>query len=339
MEYEAGRPPPRLVTQLPSEFSTETGNLTTSWGSTLDDTDVEVERVIAYWSRTLKEVERRYSTTEREALAAKEGLVKFQPFIKGEKVTLVTDHTALQWAKTYENSNRRLAAWNTVYSAYAPNLEIIHRLGRVYSNIDLLSRLKQYAPEHISPAVHNKPTLSFVGTVDGEHPFKSPKAQGATTILVTASDLITNKEGFAARTRSKVKDEERALREQEDIKTTPDSDLEDLMSQLSPSDEYSAGMSRPPSMMLAMDPNKVHLWVAAYEKDQAFQMKYKIASADQEDWSASRRYFKDADRLLYFRDADFHPRLCVPLEKRAELLTEAHECWIYGMPGMPHMVL
>ena len=105
VEYEAGHPLPRLVTQLPSKLSTETGNSTTSWGSTLDDMDVEVERVITYWSRTLKEVERRYSTTEREALAAKEGLVKFQPFIEGEKVTLVTDHTALQWAKTYENSN------------------------------------------------------------------------------------------------------------------------------------------------------------------------------------------------------------------------------------------
>ena len=77
--------------------------------------------------------------------------------------------------------------------------------------------------------------------------------------------------------------------------------------------------------MLAMDPNEVRLWVAAYEKDQAFQTKYKIASADQEDWSTSQRYFKDTDGLLYFRDTNFHPRLCVPLEKRAELLTEAHE--------------
>ncbi len=76
---------------------------------------------------------------EREALAAKEGLVRFQPFIKGEDITLITDHAALQWAKTYENSNYRLAAWRMVFSALAPHLEIIHHPGKVHSNMDPLS--------------------------------------------------------------------------------------------------------------------------------------------------------------------------------------------------------
>ena len=111
------------------------------WGDTLDSSIVHVERVISYWSRTFKSAETRYSTTKREALAAKEGLVKFQPFIDGEKILLVTDHSALQWARTYENSNCRLAAWGAVFYAYIPNLEIIHRAGRVHSNVNPLSRL------------------------------------------------------------------------------------------------------------------------------------------------------------------------------------------------------
>ena len=89
---------------------------------------------------------------EREALAAKEGLVKFQPFIEGEKITLITDHAALQWAKTYENSNRRLAAWGTIFSAYAPDLSIVHHPGRKHSNIDPLSRLYRAPPPQDSPA-------------------------------------------------------------------------------------------------------------------------------------------------------------------------------------------
>lgn len=91
-----------------------------SWSEKFEDTIVYIERVIAYWSQTFKSAETRYSMTEHKVLAAKEGLVKFQPFIKGEKVTLITDHAALQWAKTYKNSNRRLVVWGAVFSAYAP---------------------------------------------------------------------------------------------------------------------------------------------------------------------------------------------------------------------------
>jgi hypothetical protein len=59
----------------------------------------------------MKPAEKNYSATEREALGAKEALVKFQPFIEGERIILVTDHAALQWARVYENANQRLAAW------------------------------------------------------------------------------------------------------------------------------------------------------------------------------------------------------------------------------------
>lgn len=38
-----------------------------------------------------------YSVTEREALVAKEAFVKFQTFIEGESITLITDHAALMW--------------------------------------------------------------------------------------------------------------------------------------------------------------------------------------------------------------------------------------------------
>ena len=103
----------------------------------------------AYWSQTFKSAERNYSATEREALAAKEALVKFQPFIEGEEITLVTDHAALVWARVYENANRRLAAWGAVFAAY-PGLTIVHRAGRVHSNVDPLSRLIRIPP-HDSP--------------------------------------------------------------------------------------------------------------------------------------------------------------------------------------------
>ena len=117
------------------------------WGETFDETIVHVERVIAYWSRSLKTAECNYSTTEREALGAKEALVKFQPFIEGEMITLIMDHAALQWARVYGNANRRLAAWGAMFAAY-PGLKIVHQPGRVHSNVDLLSRLPRILQHH-----------------------------------------------------------------------------------------------------------------------------------------------------------------------------------------------
>ena len=67
---------------------------------------VYIERVVAYWSRVLQSTERNYSPTEREALALKEGLIKFQPYLEGERIFAVTDHAALTWSRTFQNVNR-----------------------------------------------------------------------------------------------------------------------------------------------------------------------------------------------------------------------------------------
>ena len=162
--FDNGLPVPRLVSAMSSKgkdyvFKDE-------WASSLDDTVVHVERVIGYWSRLFKNTETRYSTTEREALAAKEGLVKFQPFIEGEDILLITDHSALQWARTYENANQKLAAWGTVFSAYAPKLEIVHRASRVHSNVDPLSHLPRAPPSQTSPLDPDGPSICAKESLD-----------------------------------------------------------------------------------------------------------------------------------------------------------------------------
>ena len=61
---------------------------------------------------------------EREALALKEGLIKFQPYVEGEVILAVTDHAALTWSKTFQNVNHRLLTWGTVFAAYS-KLQIV----------------------------------------------------------------------------------------------------------------------------------------------------------------------------------------------------------------------
>src|ERR1700683_2754206 len=70
-----------------------------SWAEGLDNTWIYIERVIAYWSQVLKPAEQNYSPTEREALALKEGLIKFQPYIEGESILAVMDRAAFIWSK------------------------------------------------------------------------------------------------------------------------------------------------------------------------------------------------------------------------------------------------
>src|SRR5260370_42672552 len=89
---------------------------------------------------------------EHKALGVKEALVKFQPFIEGERNIIITDHMVLMWAQTYENVNRRLAVWGTVFGAFL-GLDIVHRVGKVHSNVDPLPRLPRI-PMHQSPAVN-----------------------------------------------------------------------------------------------------------------------------------------------------------------------------------------
>ncbi len=94
--YKQKEPIPDLVVHLTKLHNDIPNN--TGWGSTFEDTTVYVERVIAYWSRVLQTAEQNYSPTEREALALKEGLIKFQALLEGEKIIAITDHAALTWS-------------------------------------------------------------------------------------------------------------------------------------------------------------------------------------------------------------------------------------------------
>src|SRR5260370_16001455 len=70
------------------------------------------------------------------------------------------EYTALVWAWTYENANRRLAVWGTVFGAF-PGLDIVHWARKVHSNVDPLSRLQRILP-HQSPAVNKTYPISGI---------------------------------------------------------------------------------------------------------------------------------------------------------------------------------
>lgn len=353
--HQAGLPIPNLVSRLTLDIPDDLPN-----GTWLDDweaTEVHVERVIAYWSRSLKSSERNYSATEREALGAKEALVKFQPFIEGEKVILVTDHAALQWARVYENTNRRLAAWGAVFAAY-PGLKVVHRPGRVHSNVDPLSRLPT-TPLHASPARDDSPAItstpekaSAAEAAERTAEFR-PAAKAA--FLVWWEDL-EDREALSL-TRAQTKARERATvspaatpskaSEREDVSSNENASAEEDQSELSSAEEnptpptpdpwtYPEGVSRStkdPSedwtsrshLLVFLDPELVKLLAEGYQEDPFFKERYVDVVPNANTVLTPTHYQKGRDGLLYFLDADWIPRLCIPKSMVARMLTSIHE--------------
>jgi len=154
--HRSGDSPPQLVIIADKD---EKRPKTKSWDDDFDETEVYIERVIAYWSRLLKSAEKNYSPTEKEALALKDSLAKFLPLIEGETITAITDHSALTWSKTYHNVNRRLTLYGIEFAAH-PKLKIVHRAGKVHSNVDPLSRLERRIPFYDQPA-SNDPNIDL----------------------------------------------------------------------------------------------------------------------------------------------------------------------------------
>ena len=65
-------------------------------GAVLTQVQQGQERVVAYASRSLTDVERRYSQTEREALGLVWGCERFHVYLYGVDFTLLTDHKPLE---------------------------------------------------------------------------------------------------------------------------------------------------------------------------------------------------------------------------------------------------
>lgn len=355
--FEAKEEVPRLVSKLSSKIKDH--EFLDKWERSLDESIVHVERVLAYWSRTLKSAETRYSATEREALGAKEGLVRFQPFIEGEQILLVTDHAALQWAKTYENANRRLAAWGAIYSAFAPGLEIIHRPGRVHSNVDPLSRLPRAPPEHTSPVKDASQPLRLdsleaeEAEADLEH---RPARRAALVATIAEWDEVLERVVHVGTRRSErlskkaendpanatgdggaVVEEPNLVGnknrpQSEDTSATQPASSSELTLDEGSADEdpYETrtlweATHKPPTVLVEMDEDTRKRYIEGYKTDVTFRTRWESMDKDPESWDPANRFFKDSEGLLYFRDADFHARLCVPKSERNRVIRAAHE--------------
>ena len=293
--FKAGEPVPEIATHLVKEDSDIPPRK--EWSKNFDDTIVYVERVVAYWSRVLQSAERNYSPTEREALALKEGLIKFQPYLEGERIFAVTDHAALTWSKTFQNVNRRLLTWGLVFSAF-PNMKIIHRAGRVHSNVDPVSRLRRRVPPQESPLDNEFNPLKL-------KPAEDPLRNMFEELGPKFEEKLLNVAARFAEAELLLEDDSLSVKVPLAL-----SDGKEIEIQCSTSQTYSTTVQ--------INKQELLKWKSAYAKDPHFKLVVESKTKGEEASLTFPQYHHSEEGLIYFEDSVGNTRLCVPKDLRVD---------------------
>ena len=306
--FDKGEPVPQLVTAVPTDINDVPPP--GKWATNFEDTTVHIERVIAYWSRILKAAERNYSPTEREALALKEGLIKFQAYLEGTQVLAITDHAALTWSRTFQNVNKRLMTWGTVFSAY-PGMRIVHRAGRVHSNVDPISRLRRRVPLQNGPV--KDPTKPLLLAAEIEDPLED--------MFASLGDH------FEARLLKVASKHAEALLDEESPASTalciPNADIADSLEDSRFGDCH---ISAAHSLLIGFSPEHLAVWTMAYQEDSHFRAVLKALKGTI-DWGNLEfpQYTLREDGLIVFHDGLGNERVCVPGPLRVSIMKEVHD--------------
>ncbi|GAQ93675.1 hypothetical protein KFL_017990010 [Klebsormidium nitens] len=139
---------PILVRPNPVKpFIVDTDYSTDGIGAALSHLDDDgKEHPIAFASRSLHGTEVNYSTTDGELLAMVWAItVKFRPYLYGGPTfTCRVDQNPLIYLHQQRNLTGRLARWHMKLMEY--NFTVVHRAGRIHSNVDPLSRHPTHDP-------------------------------------------------------------------------------------------------------------------------------------------------------------------------------------------------
>ena len=98
----------------------------------------QMDKVIAYSSRQLKEHEKNYPTHDLELTAVVFALKIWRHYLYGTKCKLFTDHKSLQYLFNQKELNMRQQCWPELLKDY--DCEILYHPGKANVDVDALSR-------------------------------------------------------------------------------------------------------------------------------------------------------------------------------------------------------
>ena len=91
-----------------------------------------------YASQQMSQAEKKYTTTEREALAVVYTCKKFWHYLLGYWIVFYTDHDSLKYLVNKLDLLGRIARWILLLQEF--NYKVVVKLGKANSNVDFLSR-------------------------------------------------------------------------------------------------------------------------------------------------------------------------------------------------------
>ena len=125
------------ILAIPTEsgdYVLDTDAINFGFGGILSQIQNNVECVIAYCSRALRPLQRKYCTTKRDMLAAVSMSIKFRSHFCGAKFTLRTDHKSLVWLHRFKDTEGMMARW--LHTLQQFQFTIVHRAGSDHGNAD-----------------------------------------------------------------------------------------------------------------------------------------------------------------------------------------------------------
>ena len=108
-------------------------------------------------TQEITERKKKFSTTEKEALAVVFAVNHFRTYLLGRKFSLITDHSALRWLHSIE-AKGRIGRWVMELQEY--DFDVKHRPGSDHGNADALSRLPN-VKDSDSPILHSTDSYSY----------------------------------------------------------------------------------------------------------------------------------------------------------------------------------
>lgn len=121
---------------LPFSLAVDASNI--AIGANLFQIVDNIEHPICYFSKKLDKHQQRYSTIEKEALALVLAVRNFSVYFGSQPVTVLSDHSPLQFIQRMANYNNKLLRWAIELQQY--NIHIVHRRGKDNLIPDILSR-------------------------------------------------------------------------------------------------------------------------------------------------------------------------------------------------------